>query len=115
MTWPALEKGLRRHRASADEEFVTTPQQHVVIAIASLGLLDEIAALKRQIRLSRDAEQRADLESAVAKTAAQLDAYLPTEQPLPSVPIDDSVELPVSSVVDPSRSYRPRGERRRSS
>jgi hypothetical protein len=90
---------------------VTTPQQHVVIAVAALGLLDEITDLKRQIRLSRDVEQCSDLESAIAKSAAQLHAFLPTDQPVPDVLRDMPVEPLVTPIVEPCRPYRPRRER----
>ena len=50
--------------------------QDLAGAIAALCVLDEMAGLKSQIRNGLDAEQRMELESAIADRVAEIRSYL---------------------------------------
>jgi hypothetical protein len=61
------------------DEQISAKTQQAVTAVAALGLRDEIATFKAQIRDGVETERRRQLESSIAKSAAQIDAYLPAK------------------------------------
>jgi hypothetical protein len=48
----------------------------LVVAVAVLGLLDEIANFKAQIRCGVDTKRRAQLESAIGDRVGQINSFL---------------------------------------